>query len=136
MPEYSTNKCPLCSHHSTLTDIFGKSLVVQLLELCASTAGGPGLITGRRTKISQVLQCGQKKKKNHHIVCQKLSETSRDSKSSNQERKMRYIQQEPNIWYHTLTERSTEETSVASPPLPYSGFLPAIHFKSVKVLCL
>ena len=44
-------------------DIFGKSLVVQLLELCASTAGGPGLIPGWRTKISQVLQCGQKKKK-------------------------------------------------------------------------
>ena len=95
MPEYSTNKCPLCSHHSTLTDlkrhIFGNSLVVQLLELCASTAGGPGLIPGWRTKISQALQCGQTKKT---FFAKNYLKPLGTQESSNQEQKMRYIQQE------------------------------------------
>ena len=39
------------------------SLVVQWLGLCASTAGGPGLISGWGTKILQAVRCGQKKKK-------------------------------------------------------------------------
>ena len=41
----------------------GNSLVVQWLGLGAFTAEGPGLIPGQGTKISQVTQHGQKKKK-------------------------------------------------------------------------
>ena len=38
------------------------SLVVQWLGLCASTAGGPGSIPGRGTKILQAALCSQKTK--------------------------------------------------------------------------
>ena len=38
----------------------GNSLVVQWLGLCISTAGGPGSIPGRGTKIPQAAWCGQK----------------------------------------------------------------------------
>ena len=62
------------------------------LELCASTAGGPGLIPGWRTKISQALQCGQKKKKK--FFAKNYLKPLGTQKSSNQEQKMRYIQQE------------------------------------------
>ena len=41
----------------------GTSLVVQGLRLCASTAGGGGLIPGPATKIPHAMQSGQKKKK-------------------------------------------------------------------------
>ena len=41
----------------------GNSLVVQWLGLGAFTAEGPGLIPGQGTKIPQVTQHGQKKKK-------------------------------------------------------------------------
>ena len=34
------------------------SLVVQWLGLRVSTAGSPGLVTGRGTKIPQAAQCG------------------------------------------------------------------------------
>ena len=37
--------------------------MVQWLRLCASTAGGTNLIPAPATKILQVMQCGQKKKK-------------------------------------------------------------------------
>ena len=37
----------------------GNSLVVQWLGLCASTAGGTGLIPGQGTKILQAAQRGQ-----------------------------------------------------------------------------
>ena len=39
----------------------GNSLVVQWLELHASTAGGKGLIPGQGTKIPQAVWCDQKK---------------------------------------------------------------------------
>ena len=39
------------------------SLAVQWLELCASTAGGMGLIPGQGTEILQATQHGQKQKK-------------------------------------------------------------------------
>ena len=39
----------------------GNFLVVQWLGICASTAGGPGLIPGQGTKILQAAQCGPKK---------------------------------------------------------------------------
>ena len=39
------------------------SLVVQWLELCASSAGGLSSILGWGTKIPQAVRCGQKKKK-------------------------------------------------------------------------
>ena len=42
--------------------IVGNSLAVQWLLLCASTAGGPGLVPGRGTGIPQSVWCGQKKK--------------------------------------------------------------------------
>ena len=35
-------------------------MVEQLLGLCASTAGGTGLIPGQGTKILRAAQCGQK----------------------------------------------------------------------------
>ena len=38
----------------------GSSLAVQLLRLCASTAGGVGSIPGRGTKILHAKKCGQK----------------------------------------------------------------------------
>ena len=41
----------------------GNSLVVQLLGLCASTAGGTGSIPGLGNKILQAVWRGQKKKK-------------------------------------------------------------------------
>ena len=37
--------------------------MVQWLRLCASIAGGAGLIPGRGTEIPNVVQCGKKKKK-------------------------------------------------------------------------
>ena len=43
-------------------DTGGNSLVVQWLELPASTAGGTGLIPGQGTKILHAVQHGQKKK--------------------------------------------------------------------------
>ena len=43
--------------------IRGNSLAVQWLGLCASAAGGTGLIPGRGTKIPHAVQHGQKKKK-------------------------------------------------------------------------
>ena len=49
----------------------GTSLAVQWLGLCASTAGGPGLIPGRATKIQQAVQRGQKigeKKKKQSMI--------------------------------------------------------------------
>ena len=42
----------------------GTSLVVQWLELQASTAEGTGLIPGRGSKIPQAARCSQKTKKN------------------------------------------------------------------------
>ena len=39
----------------------GNSLAVQWLGLCASIAGGPGLIPGQETRIPLALWCGQKK---------------------------------------------------------------------------
>ena len=39
----------------------GKSLVVQWLRLCASTAGGSSVIPDGGTKILHPSQCGQKK---------------------------------------------------------------------------
>ena len=42
---------------------FGTSLAVQWLELCTSTAGGLGLISGQGTKILHATQCIRKKKK-------------------------------------------------------------------------
>ena len=42
----------------------GISLVVQWLRLCASNAGGAGLIPGWGTKIPHAVQCSQKEKKN------------------------------------------------------------------------
>ena len=44
------------------TSLRTSSLVVQWLELCASSAGGPSSILGWGTKIPQAVQCGQKKK--------------------------------------------------------------------------
>ena len=41
----------------------GNSLVVQGLGLCASTAGGMGLILGGASKILHAAWCGQRKKK-------------------------------------------------------------------------
>ena len=41
----------------------GPSLVVQWLRICASTAGGMGLIPDLGSKIPHALQCSQKKKK-------------------------------------------------------------------------
>ena len=38
----------------------GISLVDQWLRLCASTAGGAGLIPGRGAKIPHAVRCGQK----------------------------------------------------------------------------
>ena len=43
--------------------ILGNSLVVQWLGLCIFTAGSVGSTPGRRTKILQANQSGQKKKK-------------------------------------------------------------------------
>ena len=43
--------------------IQGTSLVVQWLRLCASIAGGMGLIPGWGTKILHATQCSQKQKK-------------------------------------------------------------------------
>ena len=37
--------------------------MVQWLGLCASMAGGMGLILGQRTKISKAMLLGKKKKK-------------------------------------------------------------------------
>ena len=37
----------------------GTSLVVQWLRLCASHAGGMGLIPGQGTKIMHAVQCGK-----------------------------------------------------------------------------
>ena len=47
------------------------SLVVQWLELCASSAGGLSSILGWGTKIPQAVRCGQKKKKRfkEKLVC-------------------------------------------------------------------
>ena len=42
----------------------GNSLVVQWLALCASTAGGMGLIPGQGTKIPHARGAARKKKKN------------------------------------------------------------------------
>ena len=58
--------------------------MVQWLGLCASTAGGPGLISGWGTKILQAVRCGQKKKKkmeqgDHQIPFMSLSSCLRDS---------------------------------------------------------
>ena len=44
-------------------DCQGTSQVVQWLRLCASNAGGMGLIPGQGTKILHVTLCSQKKKK-------------------------------------------------------------------------
>ena len=41
----------------------GDSLAVQCLGLCASTAGGMGLIPGQGTKILRAVQHSQKKNK-------------------------------------------------------------------------
>ena len=41
--------------------------MVQWLRLCASTAGGTNLIPAPATKILQVMQCGQKKKKKRNF---------------------------------------------------------------------
>ena len=43
--------------------LFRTSLAVQWLRLCASTAGGAGLIPARGTKISHAAQRDQKKRK-------------------------------------------------------------------------
>ena len=42
----------------------GNSLVVQWLRLWTFIAKGMSSIPGRRTKIPQAVQCGQKQKKN------------------------------------------------------------------------
>ena len=44
------------------------SLVVYWLRLCTFTAKGAGLIPGWGTKIPQVTQDGQKKKKKHAFI--------------------------------------------------------------------
>ena len=49
--------------YKKLTQNGENSLAVQQLALGASTAGGPGSIPGRRTKIPQAVWHGQKKKK-------------------------------------------------------------------------
>ena len=60
--------------------LIGNSLVVQWLGLCASTAGGMGLIPGLGTKILQAARCSQKKKSSHlktfsrNIMFDQLSE--------------------------------------------------------------
>ena len=41
----------------------GTSLVVQWLKLCASNAGGMGLISSQGTKILHAEQCSRKEKK-------------------------------------------------------------------------
>ena len=41
----------------------GSSPVVQWLRLCASNAGGMGLIPGQGTKILHASRCGKEKKK-------------------------------------------------------------------------
>ena len=45
----------------------GNSLAVQWLGLCAFTAEGPGSIHGWGTKITQVSECGEKKKKKKNV---------------------------------------------------------------------
>ena len=45
--------CSLQSQH------YGNSLMVQWLGLCAFTAQGPGSVSGRGTKILQVVQHSQ-----------------------------------------------------------------------------
>ena len=47
----------------------GNPLVVHLLGLCASNAGGTGSIPGQGTKISHALRHLQKKKERMHIHC-------------------------------------------------------------------
>ena len=46
----------------------GTSLAIQWLRLCASTAGGTGLIPGQGTKIPYATQYGKKKKKTLNIL--------------------------------------------------------------------
>ena len=41
---------------------WGTSLAVQWLRLCASQAGGVGLIPGQGTEIPHAAWCGQKRK--------------------------------------------------------------------------
>ena len=48
--------------------IWGTSLAVQCLRLCASTAGGVGWIPGRGTKILRAGQHNQKKKKKKDVA--------------------------------------------------------------------
>lgn len=109
--------------------IFGNSLVVQLLELCASTAGGPGLIPGWRTKISQALQCGQTKKT---FFAKNYLKPLGTQESSNQEQKMRYIQQETKYLVSHAHWKIPRRDFYCFSTTTVLGFLPAVHFRSVK----
>ena len=51
----------------------GNSLVVQWLGLHTSTAGGPGSIPGRETKIPKAVWRSQKKKKSWKIQKEKVT---------------------------------------------------------------
>ena len=57
----------MVTYQSGFKCIVGSSLVVQWLGLCASTAGGSGLIPDRGTEILQATQCGHKRKNKKNI---------------------------------------------------------------------
>ena len=59
--------------------LWGTSLVVQWLGLCAFIAEGLGSIPGWGTKIPQAVQCGKKKEKNKDLPLTSSRKTTSES---------------------------------------------------------
>ena len=49
-------------NYCIISNVFGTSLVAQWLRLCASTAGGAGLVPGQGAGISRARWCSQNNK--------------------------------------------------------------------------